>query len=52
MLVRALCAGCPRFAHARQQLRPSGFEPETCGLRVRFRGVQVVPFSPLSCCYV
>jgi len=33
-------------------VRPSGFEPETCGLRVRCRGVRAVPTSPLTCDYV
>ena len=43
------------FSAARVRLhgvRPSGFEPETCGLRVRYRGVQSVPQRLLSCGYV
>ena len=31
------------------RVRPSGFEPETCGLRVRGGGVQAVHLSPLTC---
>jgi hypothetical protein len=30
------------------RVRPSGFEPETCGLRVRGRGVQGVRIRPLN----
>ena len=33
-------------------VRPSGFEPETCGSRVRGRGVHGVRFCQLSCVYV
>ena len=34
------------------RVRPSGFEPETCGLRVRCRGVRGMPVGPLTCGYV
>jgi len=34
------------------RVRPSGFEPETCGLRDRNRGVQGVTDGPLTWCYV
>ena len=34
------------------EVRPSGFEPETCGLGVRRRGVHWVHSRPLSCGYV
>ena len=33
-------------------VRPSGFEPETCGLRVRGRGIHGVRLSPVTCGYV
>ena len=33
----------------RPRVRPSGFEPETCGLRDRSRGVQGVRICPLTC---
>ena len=33
-------------------MRPSGFEPETCGLRDRYPFVHGVLYSPLTCGYV